>query len=33
MIGYKIISSESGYDEKGNYVLEEIMVEIEIDEY
>jgi hypothetical protein len=32
MIGYKIISSESGYDEKGNYVLKEIMVETEIDE-
>jgi hypothetical protein len=27
VVGYKIISSEGGYDEKGNYVLKEIMVE------
>ena len=31
--GYMIVSSEGGYDENGNYVLKEIMVEIEIDEY
>jgi hypothetical protein len=32
VVGYKIISSEGGYDDKGNYVLKEIMVETEINE-
>jgi hypothetical protein len=31
-MGYRIISSEGGYDENGNYVLNEIMVECEDEE-
>lgn len=29
--GYKITSSEGGYDEKGNYVLTEILTKIELE--